>query len=358
MTQSKRTAAPRSDRASVEYLTIQRNKRSPPDIVDIWTRINISQPAMHQNLPEGGRTLVYSTISDHEVNLDYYLPNTDRGSLPALIYYHGGGMTAGSRRSMFPFWLYNHCQAKDYIFVSADYRLCHPTTALDQIEDAKALFKFVAGETFNDDLPVSITLDTTRIAVTGFSAGAYSARAACIYAEPKPAVLLTGYGLGGNLLLDHWTSARPPTSIAGLVNLDEVPALLADKTIVSDDTPANGLMSNRFALTVRWELDGTILDGIFGKPGLGAMFNSVDYAQRASMIPPDLKPGFLSSFVTKDYPPSVFVHGTTDEVVLDRESIDHHEQLKKLGVKTELLLVKNGSHGLMDLTSGPPVRAF
>lgn len=158
------------------------------------------------------------------------------------------------------------------------------------------------------------------------------------------------------MLLDHWTSARPPTSIAGRVNLDEVPALLADKTTVSDDTPANGLMSNRFALTVRWELDGTVLDGIFGKPGLGAMFNAVDYAQRANLIPADLKPGFLSSFVTKDYPPSVFVHGTADEVVLDQESIDQHEQLKKLGVKTKLLLVENGSHGLMDFTTGPPFK--
>ncbi|KAJ6111378.1 hypothetical protein N7523_007439 [Penicillium sp. IBT 18751x] len=309
---------------------------------------------MDQRLPEGGQTLVYSTISDHEVKLDFYLPAADRGSLPALIYYHGGGMTAGSRRAGFPHWLYNHCQAKGYIFISADYRLCHPCTALDQIEDAKALFKFIAGETFNDRLPRSVTLDATRIAVTGFSAGAYSARAACIYAEPKPAVLLTGYGLGGNLLLDHWTSARPPTSLAGRVNLDEVPRLLADKSIVSDDTPANGLMSNRFALTVRWELDGTILDGIFGRPGLGAMFNAVDYAQRAGMIPADLKAGFLPCFVTKDYPPSVFVHGTADEVVPDQESIDHHEQLKKLGVKTELLLVENGSHGLMDFSSGPP----
>jgi acetyl esterase/lipase len=165
---------------------------------------------------------------------------------------------------------------------------------------------------------------------------------------------LTGFGLGGNLLLDHWTAARPPTSLAGKINLDGVPALLADQTIVSDDPPTNGFLSSRFALTVRWELDGTMLDGIFGKPGLGAMFNSAELAQRASMIPEDLKPGFLQLFVGEGYPPSVFVHGTADEVVLDQESIDHHQQLKKLGVKTELLLVDDGLHGLMDLTSSPP----
>jgi acetyl esterase/lipase len=53
---------------------------------------------------------VYSTIDDHEVKLDYYLPNAARGSLPAVIYYHGGGMTAGSRRGMLPNWLYSECQ--------------------------------------------------------------------------------------------------------------------------------------------------------------------------------------------------------------------------------------------------------
>lgn len=81
--------------------------RSYPDILDVWTPIDTSQPAMNQNLPEGGRTLVYSTIGDHGVKLDYYLPNADRGCLPALIYYHGGGMAAGSRRGMFPYWLYS-----------------------------------------------------------------------------------------------------------------------------------------------------------------------------------------------------------------------------------------------------------
>ncbi|KJK67627.1 alpha/beta hydrolase fold [Aspergillus parasiticus SU-1] len=312
---------------------------------------------MLPSIPAGGKTLVYSTVDGHDIKLDYYLPSKQEGCLPAVIYYHGGGMTAGSRRSIgFQHWLYDHCQEKGYIFISADYRLCHPCTALDQIEDAKALFKFLAGEGFRKALPESISLDTSRIAVTGFSAGAYSARAACVYATPKPAVLLTGYGSAGDWLLDHWTTGRPPTSIAKFVDLNEVPKLLADKKVVSDDTPESGIMSNRFALTVRWELDGTFLDGSLGRPGLGAELNKLDYAQRAAAIPEDLKPAFLQLFVTENYPPSVFVHGTADEVVPDQESKHHYEQLKQLGVKTELLLVENGPHGLVDFSSGIPPR--
>jgi acetyl esterase/lipase len=246
--------------------------------------------------------------------------------------------------------LIDHCQEKGYIFISADYRLCHPSTTLDQIEDAKALFKYLAGEKFASHLPQTVSLDTTRIAVSGFSAGAYSARAACVYANPKPAVLLSVYGLGGNMLLDHWTAARPPTSIAKFVDLNDVSRLLADKSVISDDMKEDERLSKRFALTVRWELDGTFLDGCFGRPGLGAMLNAVEYSLRDATVPVELKPGILQSFVTEEYPPSVFVHGTADEVVSDQESIDHHEQLNKLGVRSSLFLVENGRHGLEEFS--------
>ncbi|KAJ5461651.1 uncharacterized protein N7458_003203 [Penicillium daleae] len=308
-----------------------------------------------QATPPRGQTLVYSTVDGHNIKFDYFLPRTVSGRLPAVIYYHGGGMTAGWRGGFnFPTWLHDNCQEKGYIFISADYRLCHPTTALHQIEDAKALFKFLASEDFKYALPESVTLDTDRIAVTGFSAGAFSARAACIYADPKPAVLMTAYGSAGDWLLDHWTVGRPPTTIAKLVDLDDVPRLLADKTVVSEDKPTQGMMSNRFALTVRWELDGTFLDNCLGRPGLGAKLNKIPYEERAAAIPENLKPAFVQLFVSESHPPTILVHGTADEVVPDQESVHHHEQLKKLGVKTELILVEGAGHGLVDLKSGFP----
>ncbi|KAH7128864.1 Alpha/Beta hydrolase protein [Dactylonectria macrodidyma] len=314
-------------------------------------------PIRRSHLPDGGKTVVYSSPGEHDIKLDFYLPPKADGALPAVIYYHGGGMTAGSRRDrQFPHWLYDHCQEKNYILIAADYRLCHPCTALDQIEDAKALFKFLAGEGFSKALPKSVSLNTARIAVAGFSAGGYSARAACVYAEPKPAALLSGFGTGGNWLLDHWTQGRPATSIAKFVHLDGVPGILADKRVVSDDYVEGGPATGRFALTVRWELDGTFLDGCLGRPGLGTQLNAVQYSERAAVLPEDVKSAFVQLFVTKDYPPSVFVHGTADEVVLPQESLDQHHQLKELDVKTQLLLVEDGPHGLFDFTTGEPTK--
>lgn len=252
--------------------------------------------------------------------------------------------------SSVPRWIANHsldhCQENGYIFISADYRLCHPTSAIDQIDDAKALFSYISGPQFANELPESVSLDTARIAVSGFSAGAYSARAACLYATPKPAALLCVYGLGGNMLLDHWTRARPPTSLAKFFDLSGVPALLADKTVVSDDYSEGGGMSKRFALTIDWEINGTFLDGVFQRPGLGKSLDALDYEKRFEAVPEDLKPGMLEEFVTADYPPSVFVHGRSDEVVSPEESIYQHEQLTKLRVPSQLHLVDNGPHGL------------
>ncbi|KAJ5319997.1 alpha/beta-hydrolase [Penicillium antarcticum] len=292
-------------------------------------------------------------------------------------------MTAGSRRSLpFPHWLYGthfppnaqlpiantespiplanqttkttnklqaHCQRSNYIFISADYRLIHPKTTADQITDAKALFTFLTSPAFKNNLPANTTLDSTRIAVSGFSAGAYSARAACIHANPKPAALISVYGLGGNMLLDHWTRGRPPTSIANFVDLESVSGLLADRAVVSDDFhQGDSPLSKRFALTVRWELDGTMLDGCFGAPGLGKMLDAVEYEEREGIVPEELREGFLQAFVKGDYPPSVFVHGTADEVVPPEESVYHYGQLRAMGVESELYLVEGGPHGLLE----------
>lgn len=155
------------------------------------------------------------------------------------------------------------------------------------------------------------------------------------------------------MLLDHWTRARPPTSIAKFVDLDTIPELLADTTVVSDDLPVAGPLSKRFALTVHWELTGTFLDGVFGRQGLGAALNDVEYEKRASVFPSELKPGLLQMFVKDSYPPSVFVHGMADEVVSPQESIDQHVQLNGLGVESELMLVKDGPHGLGDFSTDP-----
>ena len=52
------------------------------------------------------QTVTYSRVGDVDIKLDIELPpSPTTGTLPAVIYIHGGGMVSGSRRdAFFPGW--------------------------------------------------------------------------------------------------------------------------------------------------------------------------------------------------------------------------------------------------------------
>jgi acetyl esterase/lipase len=61
---------------------------------------------MLNNLPDS-RTIVYSKADNLELKLNLYLPYNATGTLPAIICFHGGGLTVGDRHPglMMPVWL-------------------------------------------------------------------------------------------------------------------------------------------------------------------------------------------------------------------------------------------------------------
>lgn len=81
---------------------------------------------------------------------------------------------------------------------------------------------------------------------------------------------------------------------------------------------------------MRWEFEGTMLDGCFGWEGV---------------VPEGLKPCILQSFLRADYAPSAFVHGLADEVVPAEESVYHHGQLQRLGLRVSSFWLRVGLMG-------------
>jgi len=51
-------------------------------------------------------TLAYKQLGDLTLYIDVYPPKTNDPA-PAVVFFHGGGMTAGDRTSWFPTWLYS-----------------------------------------------------------------------------------------------------------------------------------------------------------------------------------------------------------------------------------------------------------
>lgn len=60
-------------------------------------------------------TLTYKVYKDLPIQLDVYPPlfaqhvsdvsNTNQTPVPAVVYFHGGGLTVGNRQSWFPRWM-------------------------------------------------------------------------------------------------------------------------------------------------------------------------------------------------------------------------------------------------------------
>lgn len=62
-------------------------------------------------------TFVFKQVEEASLSVDVYLPSnvsalTDK-KLPAVVFFHGGGLCSGNRQSWFPTWLIS-----TYIFIS------------------------------------------------------------------------------------------------------------------------------------------------------------------------------------------------------------------------------------------------
>ncbi|KAJ7851647.1 Alpha/Beta hydrolase protein [Mycena olivaceomarginata] len=149
----------------------------------------------------------YKQIGQIPVHLNVYSPKLEPQSpyprLPAVVYFHGGGLTVGNRTSWFPTWLKARTVAAGFVFISADYRLIPSCTGHDIIDDIKDLFLFLSRDTlcFKTESGSLFGIDPTSLAVAGSSAGGMCAYLAAIHASPKPKAVLSMYGMGGQLFV-------------------------------------------------------------------------------------------------------------------------------------------------------------
>ena len=245
------------------------------------------------------------------------------------------------------------------LFISADHRLLYPSTAFDIIADVKSLFAFLASSSFSEThLPKGVTLDATRIGVSGESGGGYPTRAAGIFAQPKPKALLLQYAQGGQLLDDHWLAVKerdvpdpegeiiPRESVAHL--LDHFPEPISDDPMpfLGDDAPKGD--SGRTKLLLWWWRTGGFLDVLLGVNGMSKVLRDRPFEQREAYIPRALRTVILQTQLTNEFPATFFLHGKDDKFVLPAESQVTYDRLKGLGVEVELHMVEGAGHTLID----------
>ncbi|KDQ12858.1 hypothetical protein BOTBODRAFT_161059 [Botryobasidium botryosum FD-172 SS1] len=320
---------------------------------------------------------VYKTVGEIVLRADVHLPAAaDSRARPAIVYFHGGGLTCGDRGSWKPEWMIREANARSWIFISADYRLLLPCTSHDILEDVKDLFSWVSSLNPIPELadstrnPLGLSVDASRLIAAGTSAGGYLAYLAALWAEPRPKAVVSMYGMGGDFMTSRYLtpkngpfpSDRPfldpdDPKFAPLLSESDPPAPLAGSTLQydSDGVPADP----RMIIHRLFSQQGTYLDYVVGEKGMSTALNAqIEIGASASagvlwdLIPERARGLFPQFHITKAFPPTLFIHGTADTMVWAQESVSFGKRLDEVGVPNKVALVEGAGHSFDYHTEG------
>lgn len=242
--------------------------------------------------------LEYARVGELALFLDLTLPapaelRTDRSKPPLVLYIHGGGWRAGTRKGGVPDYLVE----QGFAVASVDYRLSSTAVHPAQIHDCKAALRWLRARA--DEYGY----DPERVAAMGTSAGAHLA------------VLLGTTGGMAALEGEVGEHSEESTVVQAIVDFyGPIDFLLRSK-----DQPE------------QTEQEGGKVYQLLG----GSVREKADLARQASGV----------YHVTADDPPLLIVHGTADRTVLLNQSERLRDVYRAAGLKAEFHLVEGGGHG-------------
>ena len=243
--------------------------------------------AVAPKVPEGTTVLKDLAYGEHErQKLDLFIPKGD-GPFPLVLWVHGGGWEAGSKESGNPAI---GLLSKGFAVASTNYRLSQHAKFPAQIHDVQGAVKYLRANAKKN------RIDPERIGVAGASAGGHLVALLGCCGDGKALEGEVGpkeVSCKVNCVLDFFG----PTDLHALTRGIDIP-------------PVTKL------------LGGTTKE----KQELTKLANPI-------------------SFVGKNTPPFLIVHGDKDTLVVPSQSEILHEALKKAGADTTLLVVPGAGHG-------------
>jgi len=229
----------------------------------------------------------YGTAHEESNRLDLYVPRDATNPVPVLIWIHGGGWNRLSKDSitsqLVPYL------RMGWVVVNVDYRLTPVAIAPAAVEDCRCVLAWIAKNAGN------IKADLTRIVVSGTSSGGHLA-------------LMTGM-LPNGTQLDRLCPINPAVSVAAIVNFYGI-------TDVTDLLKG----PNRRGYASSWLGDGP---------------NRAELAKQVSPL----------SYIRKDLPPILTIHGDADPTVPYNHAVMLHKKLDEFKVPNYLMTIPDGQHG-------------
>lgn len=209
--------------------------------------------------------------------------------MPAVVYLHGGGwMTERSKASPNP-----HLVRHGYFTVNVDYRLTDEAIFPAQIQDVKAAVRWLRANA------KKYNIDPKRIGVWGHSAGGHLAA-------------LLGTSGGVEALEGDGGSPGQSSRVQAVVNLAGVIDVLKQPWPQDDPNTAPGRLVG------------------------GAVKDKLDLVKQTNPI----------TYITKDDPPVLTIHGQNDTAVPLVQSESFHEALQQAGVESKLVIVPGYGHNV------------
>lgn len=233
----------------------------------------------------------YLTASNWEAKMDIYAPRDTSIRAPTLVYIHGGGWVAGSKEqslmALLPYLM------NGWTVANVEYRLARVARAPAAVEDCRCALRWLLARADR------YGIDTTKVVVTGHSAGGHLA-------------LTTGM-LPVSAGLDRECAGSGEIHVAAIVNwfgITDVGDLL--------DGP------NTKGYAVTW---------------VGSRRDRMEIAKWLSPL----------TYVRKDLPPIISIHGDADPVVPYDHAVRLHRALDAAGVPNRLVTIPGRGHGNFSL---------
>ena len=249
--------------------------------------------------PKALRNLEFARLESGPLALDLYVPETG-GPFPLIVWIHGGAYRSGDKGGIWYKPILDQTQ-RGYAVASIDYRLSGVAKFPALVHDAKAAVRWLRANA------ARYNLKADRIVVAGESAGGYQA------------VML---GTSGGVAELEGASGNPRESsrVQGVIDFFGPTDFLAmDDGASSCKTP----LVHRVPDSPESQLLGCNLN------------DCPDKAKGSSPI----------TYVGKDSPPFLILHGTSDCQVPHSQSQRLYDALGAAGVKADLHLLPDVGHG-------------
>jgi len=271
------------DTSYTTYSAYASTRKTHPDIKIV--------PGFRLNTVAEKRNIPYCTLNERELLLDAFYPAqpTHKGR-KAIVIIHGGGWRSGNRGQHYP--LAQRLAALGYVCFTPEYRLSTEALYPAAVYDLKSALRWVR------DNAREYSIDTSKIAVLGFSAGGELAA-------------FLGTTMGAPALEDSTCNGHRPCSIHAVVDIDGTLSFTHPESGEGDD-------SKRLSAATYW----------FGYPKK----DNMTLWEQASPL----------THVGRNTPPTLFINSAVARMHAGRE--DYIKALNENNIYSEVKSFEGAPH--------------